>query len=97
MATTANPIKQFALKETALFFGLLFVGLVLMPIAIYLVGNKVFGNYGGYGYGDFFGTLSGKIRSRDFAAWFLVLSPYLAWQILRLTVFGWRLASKPRG
>lgn len=96
MATTGNSLKNIARKETALFFGLLFIGLVLMPIAIYLVGGKVFGAYGGYGYGDFFGNLSGKIRAGDLVAWFLVLSPYLAWQMLRLTRLGWRLASRPR-
>ena len=92
----AKTLKQKALKEAALFFGLLFLGFVLMPVAIYIVGQQVFGNYGGYGYADFFGTLSGKIRSGEPVAWFLVLSPYLAWQTLRLTVFGWRSASAAR-
>lgn len=94
--TVSRSAKQVALKEAALFFGLLFFGFVLMPVAIYLVGKEIFGNYGGYGYADFFGTLSAKIRSGEGVAWFLVLSPYLAWQTLRLTVFGWRRASRPR-
>ena len=93
----AKSFKQKALKEAALFFGLLFFGFVLMPIAIYVVGQQVFGDYGGYGYADFFGTLSGKIRAGEPVAWFLVLAPYLAWQTLRLTVFGWRSASASRG
>ena len=92
----AKTLKQVALKEAALFFGLLFFGFVLMPIAIYLMGQAIFGDYGGYGYADFFGTLSGKIRSGEPVAWFLVLSPYLAWQALRLTAYGWRSASAPR-
>lgn len=96
-ATLARSPKQIALKEAALFLGLLFFGFVLMPIAIYLVGEEVFGDYSGYGYADFFGTLSAKIRTGEPVAWFLVLSPYLAWQTLRLTLFGWRCASKPRG
>ena len=61
----AKTLKQIALKEAALFFGLLFFGFVLMPIAIYLVGQEIFGDYGGYGYADFFGNLSGKIRSGE--------------------------------
>jgi len=65
-----------------------------MPIAIYLVGQQFFGDYGGNGFGEFFGTLSGKVRSGDSVAWFLVLSPYLTWQILRLAVRGWSRASK---
>ena len=90
-----NVLKQVALKETALFLGLLFFGFVLMPIAIYWVGQDVFGRYGGYGYRDFFGTLSAKIRSGDRVAWFFVLSPYLAWQVLRLTYYAWRRTGKP--
>ena len=92
----AKSLKQIAQKEAALFFGLLFCGFVLMPIAIYVVGQEVFGDYGGYGYADFFGTLSAKIRSGEPVAWFLILSPYLAWQILRLTLLGWRSASRPK-
>jgi len=89
-----NALKQAALKETALFLGLLFFGLVLMPIAIYWVGQNVFGRYGGYGYADFFGTLSENIRGGDRTAWFFVLSPYLVWQLLRLTLSGWRRAGQ---
>jgi hypothetical protein len=87
---TQHPLKQRLLKEAALFTGLLFVGLVLMPIGIYWVGQNVFGEYGGQGYSAFFGTLSTKIRGREFVSWFFVLSPYLAWQLLRLTNFAWR-------
>ena len=88
--------RQKLTKEAALFVGLLFVGFVLMPLVLYFTGQKVFGAYGGQGYGDFFGTLSAKIRGGETVAWFFVLSPYLLWQILRLTVHGWRLASKSK-
>lgn len=97
LTLTQNALKQIAYKEMALFLGLLFLGFVLMPIAIYWVGQNVFGRYAGHGYGDFFGTLSGKIRTGDRVAWFFVLSPYLAWQILRLTLFAWRKTCKPPG
>ena len=85
-----RSLKKLALRETALFLGLLFFGFVLMPIGIYLVGREVFGDYGGHGYGEFFGTLSGKIRNGELVAWFLVLSPYLAWQTVRMTWLAWR-------
>jgi len=81
-------------KEAALFASLLFFGLVILPIAIWFVGKAVFGVYGGMGYGDFFGTLIGKIRGCDLVAWFLVLSPWLVWQIGRLMALGWRAAAK---
>lgn len=81
-------------KEASLFAGLLFLGLVILPIAVWFVGKAVFGVYGGTGYGDFFGTLIGKIRGGDLVAWFLVLSPWLVWQIARLMALGWRAAAK---
>lgn len=92
----ALSIRKTVTREAALFFGLLFFGFVLMPIGIYLIGREFFGEYGGYGYGDFFGTLSAKIRAGEFVAWFLVLSPYLALQTLRLTRLCWRIASRPQ-
>ena len=77
--------------------GLLFVGIVIMPIAIYIVGGAIFGDYGGEGYDDFFGTIGLKIRSGDNVAWFLVLSPYLAVLVLRLMAWGWRqTAARPQ-
>ncbi len=94
MSENKPSLKSRLVKETALLSGLLFVGLVLMPIAIFVVGQKVFGAYAGHGYGDFFGTLSSKLRAFDGVAWFLVLSPYLAWQCLRLMALGWRLTGR---
>jgi hypothetical protein len=70
--------KEVLRKEAALMLVLLFFGLALLPVAIFLVGQNVFGHYGGYGYGHFFGELI-----------------YLTWQLVRLTVFGWRYFSNP--
>ncbi|MDH3577261.1 MAG: hypothetical protein OEO71_05515 [Gammaproteobacteria bacterium] len=92
MTDTSSFLKKSVQRELGLLVGLLFVGLVLMPIAIFWVGQSLFGAYGGQGYGDFFGTLSEKIRRGDGVAWFLVLSPYVVWQCLRLTVLAWRYA-----
>ncbi len=83
-----------ATKEIALLTGFLFFGLVVMPVIIFQVGQTLFGAYGGVGYGDFFATLSGKVRNGDLVAWFLILSPYLGWQCLRLIVFAWRLSGQ---
>ena len=91
-----GTFKQTALKETALLFGLLFLGFVIMPIAIYWIGPRVLGEFGGYGYSDFFGGLSARIRGGDLVAWFFVLSPYLVWQILRITLFAFRASSSDK-
>lgn len=87
--------RQFSMRkaitrETALLLGFLFLGLVLLPVAIYVVGQAIFGDYGGGSYGHFVSELSSRIRGGDIAAWFLVLSPYLGWQTLRLIALGWR-------
>ena len=80
--------------EAMLFIGSLFIGLVLLPVAVWFVGHAVFGAYEGAGYTAFFGMLSGKIRSGDAVAWFLVLSPWLVLQCVRLMALGWRAAAK---
>lgn len=94
MAKTSSPFILKLKKEALLFLALLFFGFVIMPIGVWFVGQAVFGEYGGAGYADFFGTLSAKIRSGDTVAWFLVLAPWIMWQILRLAVLGWRAAAK---
>ena len=96
MNTTPKPpgFRQLASKEIALFTGLLFLGIIILPIMIYSVGQSVFGTYGGVGYADFFGTLGGKIRQGDVVAWFLILSPYLGWQCLRIMVVAWRFIGR---
>jgi len=92
VSTAFQNIKTIVIRESAWFIGLLFVGFVLLPITIYLVGQDVFGAYAGAGYGDFFGKLSEKVRNGDAVAWFLILSPYLGWQCVRLSVFAWRVS-----
>lgn len=94
MSESPATLTRVLKREAALFIGLLFFGLVIMPIGIWFVGKAVFGAYGGAGYVDFFGNLSAKIRAGDTVAWFLVLSPWLVWQVLRLAVAAWRAAGK---
>ena len=87
-------VRKAITREAALLLGFLFLGLVLLPIAIYVVGQAIFGAYGGGSYGHFYSELSSRIRAGDTAAWFLVLSPYLGWQTLRLVALGWRSAGR---
>lgn len=88
----ANPdaLKKIATKESALFLWLLFFGLVILPLAVYRVGNAIFGDYGGSGFSAFYGTLHSAMRAGNPIALFLVLSPYVIWQLTRLTVWGFR-------
>ena len=96
MPVDQKSLRKRVTSEAGLFFGLLFVGIVLVPIAIYYVGGAVFGEYGGSGYSEFFGTLSEKIRGGDRVSWFLVLSPYLGLQSVRLMIWGWQKTARPR-
>ena len=92
---TGQLFEHRAVRELLLFFALFFLGFTVLPIAIFLVGQAIFGSYGGGGFAEFFGELWGKVTSREFYAWFLVLSPYLAVQVLRLAILGWRAAGRP--
>lgn len=94
MPTLPPSLRQRIIRETALIVGLLFVGLVLLPIAVWLVGDALFGDYGGAGYKGFFSLLSAKIREGDGVAWFLILSPYLGVSVIRLMSWGWRQSGK---
>ena len=87
-------LRKTITREAGLLLGLMLVGLVLLPVAVYLVGQAIFGDYGGGSYGHFYSQLSARIRAADPAAWFLVLSPYLGLQTLRLVALGWRVAGR---
>jgi cobalamin synthase len=79
-------------KELLLFASLFFFGLVVLPIAIFFVGDAIFGEFGGDGIGGFYGDVLGRLASGEASAWFLVLSPYLVWQLLRLSIKAFRSA-----
>ena len=96
MSVEKKPLKQKALNETALALSFFFAGLVLLPLAIYFTGQSVFGEYGGAGFSDFYGRLSGEIREGRPAVWFLVLTPYLILMLLRLTIWAFRRSSAAR-
>jgi hypothetical protein len=90
MAESPQAWKKTARKETGLFLGLLLIGFLVLPALIFLVGDAVFGEYGGSGFGAFYGALLGHLADGNTAAWFVVLSPYLVWQLLRLTLAAFR-------
>jgi hypothetical protein len=83
-------------REAAWFAGLLFVGMVILPVSIYLVGHAVFGEYGAGALGAFYARLLGGFLNGEPAVWFLLLSPYLLWQLGRLTIRSFRRAGRPR-
>jgi len=83
-------LKKSASREAILFASLLLTGLVLLPVAIFIVGQSVFGDYGGTGIAAFFKQIYRGLLNGHGVIWFLVLSPYLGWQLLRLTIWLFR-------
>lgn len=86
----STELKNRLLKETALLAILGFFGLTVLPLCIYFVGRAIFGEYGTGGFGSFFGALHRELREGEPAVWFLLLSPYLLWQLARLTLWVFR-------
>lgn len=64
------------------------MGAILLPIAIYLIGQSLLGTYSeqGHGIGHLYGDIFSDLRSGFPAAWILILSPWLAVQLLRLSI-----------
>ena len=83
VSNRASPLKF----ELALTATLLAVGLVLMPAAIYWIGEAVVGDYAGeeglWGLVRSIWADAGKGRP---AAWGLFLAPYLVVQLVRLSL-----------
>lgn len=92
-ATSPSPIQ----RELLLFLALLLAGVLLLPPAVYLVGQAVFGDFAGGGFGAFYRGLFERLRNGEYMAWFLLLAPYLGVQTLRGTVLAWRIAGRTTG
>lgn len=86
----STELKGWLKKETAWFVILGFVGLAVLPLCIWFIGQAVFGDYESGGLIGFFGALQRELRQGEPAAWFLLLSPWLVWQLARLTLWGFR-------
>lgn len=70
------------------------LGFIVLPIGIYLVGTAVLGPYGGGPHlGSFLGDFFRNLLSGTARTWFIVLSPYLAFLLLRLIFWRWRGAA----
>ncbi len=92
MSENTKYLPKTATRESILFLILFLFGLFLLPVIIYSVGTSIFGEYAGDGFWDFFRLLQSELWTGELVVWFLVLSPYIIWQLLRLTV---RVFRKP--
>jgi hypothetical protein len=64
------------------------IGAIVLPIAIYMIGQSLLGTYSeqGYGIGRLYGDIFSDLAAGFPAAWILILSPWLALQLLRLAI-----------
>ena len=86
------PVRAAAWRrEVAIAAGLLAFGLIVLPFAVYLVGQRVLGEYGdGDGALALAESIWRDLLSFRLAAWILVLSPYLTIQLARGVRRIWR-------
>jgi hypothetical protein len=88
-----NSLKKIARKEFILFVLLFLAGLLFLPLLIYFIGKSIFGTYDGSGFATFYGTLHSEFRAGEPVVWFLMLSPYIVWQVFRLSIWAFRRPS----
>lgn len=94
MSQQNKLFRQILTREVALLLWLALAGLLVLPIAIYVVGQAVFGDYGGGNFADFYRELHYQLRGGDPVVWYLVASPYIFWQLLRITLWLFRRSTK---
>jgi hypothetical protein len=82
--------RRSLIRELIVDLGLVLAGLLLLPIAVYFVGQLVFGPYEGEGYAGFFTAVTDRLGGGEASAWFLVLSPLILVSILRSAWWGWQ-------
>jgi hypothetical protein len=86
LSEPARTLQQTLRRESIILLFFVFFGVAILPLAVYVVGDQVFGEYAGTGLGGFFRDIHAALRAGQPAAYFLVLSPYLALQLFRLTL-----------
>jgi hypothetical protein len=78
-------------RETAIAAGMLAFGLLALPFAIYLVGQRLLGEYAeGAGALALAESIWLDLLALRLPAWLLVLSPYLLVQLVRAVRRIWR-------
>lgn len=90
MTQSNRTFKNIAYRESVLLASILVGSLILLPVAVYVVGKSIFGEYSGTGIGDFYSRLYSGVFSGDDVVLFLFLSPYLGLQVLRVTAWTFR-------
>ena len=77
-------------RELSIAAGLLAFGLIVLPFAVYVVGQRLLGDYAGSGAFGLAESLWLDLLALRPLTWLLVLTPYLAVQAARLVRRVWR-------
>ena len=72
-------------REAILLIIMTLVGVLILPICVFLVGKLVFGEFAGAGFGEFYRDIHSDLRSGEPDIVFLLFSPYIIWQLIRLS------------
>jgi hypothetical protein len=96
MTESRNSFKRVLRRESVTLLLLVLVGIFLLPLAIYLVGADIFGEYVSGGFGSFYRDIHSDLREGQPVVIFLLISPYLVWQMLRLSFYTFRRLSPGR-
>ena len=87
-ADTRGPRTPLAvLRRELIVLGVLAaIGFLLLPMAVYLVGQQILGDYStdGRGIWSLYGHVYGDLASGSMWAWLLCLSPWLTVTLVRL-------------
>lgn len=86
---TLHDRKQWQ-RELSLAAGLLAFGLIALPFAVYVVGQRLLGEYAGSGAMGLAESIWLDLLAFEPLTWLLILTPYLAVQLARLVWRVWR-------
>ena len=78
-----GPLARRLRFEAILAGILLLLGFAALPACVYLVGQRILGDYGG-GLGAFYGDLYAALGRGEPGAWILLGSPFLGIELLRV-------------
>jgi hypothetical protein len=78
-------VNRIIRREAILLIIMTLVGVLILPLCVFLVGKFVFGEYAGAGFGEFYRDIHSDLRSGEPDIVFLLFSPYIIWQLIRLS------------
>lgn len=77
-------------RELSIAAGLLAFGLIVLPFAIYVVGQRLLGDYAGAGALGLAESVWADLLALEPLTWLLVVTPYVVVQVVRLVRRVWR-------